>query len=258
MAEDFFYGSLARARNAASISKRGMALCRVFAAVPKGLRGIREKAGLCRKEMSMPMGGSLRTLYLLLFIACIAICENAAAADNAVTAREIFAKMPESIFESTAEGLDDKDKQDLLNCGRSEFWEIIQETPDAMVFSNLPFGEKTMGLRLFRNEIDGSTFIAAGTMDDPVCTIEFWKNDAFGRLVPVDGPDEPAISDFLKKGRKLPRNAQATILVCLDIGGVVARPVFWNKRGMLDIPLDNAVNFKWENGKFEKEITPIR
>ncbi len=62
----------------------------------------------------------------------------------------------------------------------------------------------------------------------------------------------------MKKGRKLPRNAQATILVCLDIGGVVARPVFWNKRGMLDIPLDNAVNFKWENGKFEKEITPIR
>ena len=102
-------------------------------------------------ERDVHAHGGLRTLYLLLFIACIAICENAAAADNAVTAREIFAKMPESIFESTAEGLDDKDKQDLLNCGRSGILgKLFRKRLTPWFFQICPFGEKTMGLRLFR------------------------------------------------------------------------------------------------------------
>lgn len=202
----------------------------------------------------------MRLICSIFLILCglMILCYKCYAAGNLPSAREIFINMPESIFESTAEGLGEKDKQDLLNCGRSEFWEILQETPDTMIFSSLPFGEKTLGIRLFRNETDGSTFIATGTMDEPVCTVEFWKNDSLGRLVPVEGPAEPEVSEFFRKGRKLPTRVQATSLVCLDIGGIVARPVFWNKKGMLEIPLDYSIIFKWDNGKFEKIIQPVK
>ena len=42
------------------------------------------------------------------------------AQESALTAREAFSALPTSIFENTAEGLEDEDKQQLLEAGRRE------------------------------------------------------------------------------------------------------------------------------------------
>lgn len=199
-----------------------------------------------------------KKIIVLAIFCVLSSADLSFSAANPLSARDVFIRLPESIFESTEEGLTEQDKNDLLNCGRSEFWEIIQETPDDMIFSSLPFGEKTVGLRLYRNDEDGSVNIAAGPMDEAVCTVEFWKSDVHGRLVPVEGPEEPPVGEFFKKGAKIPGKAQTTILICLDTEGIVAKPVFWNKKGILDVPVDNQILFNWQNGKFSKEIRPKR
>ena len=154
------------------------------------------------------------------------------AEDNGATARGMFTMLPTSIFETTAEGLSEADKQRLLAEGRTEFWEIAGETSDVLVFASLPFRDRAVGLRLFHNTADGST------------------------EVPIDTPQEPDAREFLGKGEKLPGNVTPTVLICLGLGGLKAVPVFWSSKGQVDVPLRNDVSFQWTGKGFEKRVTP--
>ena len=71
--------------------------------------------------------------------------------ESALTAREAFGALPTSIFENTAEGLEDEDKQQLLEEGQSEFGELAGESRDVIVFRALPFRDSGVALRLFRD-----------------------------------------------------------------------------------------------------------
>lgn len=175
--------------------------------------------------------------------------------DNGATARGMFTLLPPSIFETTAEGLSEADKQRLLAEGRTEFWEIAGETPDVLVFASLPFRDRAVGLRLFRNTEDGSTEVAVGTLGEPICTVELWRLDTSGRVVPIDTPPEPDAREFLGKGQKLPGNVTPTVLICLGLGGLKAEPVFWSSKGQVDVPLRNDVSFQWTGKGFEKRVT---
>lgn len=196
-----------------------------------------------------------RALALALLVA-LAVAGIARGEDNGATARGMFTMLPTTIFETTAEGLSEAEKQQLLLEGRTEFWEISGETPDVLVFASLPFRDRAVGLRLFRNEEDGSTEVAVGTLGEQICTVELWRQDISGRVVPVDTPPEPDAREFLGKGQKLPGNVMPTVLICLGLGGLKAEPVFWSSKGKVDLPLANEVSYQWTGKGFEKQVTP--
>ena len=100
------------------------------------------------------------------------------------------------------------------------------------MFAALPFRDTAVALRLFRNATDGSVLAALGTLGGAVCTLELWKVDASGRIVPVDTPQEPDVSAFFAPGRKMPPDVQATVMICLGLGGLKAQPLFWTSTGM--------------------------
>ena len=160
------------------------------------------------------------------------------------------------IFENTPEGLSPQEKQKLLSAGHSEFWEIAGETEDVLVFASMPFRDTAVALRLFRNAADGSVLAAFGTLGGAVCTLELWRVDATGRAVPVDTPQEPDISAFFAPGRKMPPDVQATVMICLGLGGLKAQPMFWTSTGMAHVPVDNDVSFQWNGKSFEKLVQP--
>lgn len=198
-------------------------------------------------------------LVVILFAAFSIFAVNARLAlaeDYGATARGIFIMLPTSVFESTPEGLSEEEKQELLANGSSEFWEIAGETPDVMVFTTLPFRDKAIGLRLFRNNVDGSVDVAIGTLGEPVCTLELWRLDSNGRLVPVDTPEEPAIGEFFGREHKLSSRIRYSVLVCLGAGGLMATPIFWNDAGMLPSKIRNEINYLWTGDKFEKRVQP--
>lgn len=203
-----------------------------------------------------------RHIHALLLVLSLAVLPQltlgaeAEAAEKGATARSIFALLPESIFENTPEGLSPVEKQKLLSVGRSEFWEVAGETEDVMVFAALPFRDTAVALRLFRNASDGSVLAALGTLGGSVCTLELWRVDASGRIVPVDTPPEPDVSSFFASGRKMPPDVQATVMICLGLGGLKAQPLFWTSTGMADLPVDNDVSFQWTGRNFERQIRP--
>lgn len=170
------------------------------------------------------------------------------------SARGIFALLPPSIFENTPEGLSERAKQELLATGRSEFWELQAETVDMLIFAELPFGDRSVALRLFRNEKDGSIEIALGTLGEEICSLELWRMDASGRLVPVDAPDEPKFGEFFAKKR--PKTNGQTVLLCLSPRGLEAKPILWSKRGSSLVRPDYDINFIWDGTRFRKEKLP--
>ncbi len=196
-----------------------------------------------------------RILLLLLFLFLYA--ENTRAEDYGYTARGIFLMLPAGVFESTPEGLTESEKQELVVNGKSEFWEISGESPDVLVFTALPFRDTSIGLRIFRNDQNGSVEAAIGTLGEPVCTLELWRLDTSGRLIPIDTPAEPEPSEFFSKKHKLPKNIKHSVLICLGSGGLEARPIFWNDRGMLPARVENNINYQWTGSAFKKLIKPV-
>ena len=176
--------------------------------------------------------------------------------ESARTAREACGARPTSIFENTAEGLEDEDKQQLLEEGQSEFWELAGESRDVIVFRALPFRDSGVALRLFRDADDGSAVAAIGTLGTELCTVELWRVDASGRTVPVDVPQEPDIQEFFAKGQPVPDDVNPSVLICLGMGGLRAHPVFWNKTGMLYLPLANEIGYRWDGHRFQKVVRP--
>lgn len=181
-----------------------------------------------------------------LWLASSAICEEIANP----TARGVFSELPPTIFENTPGGLDETGKQALLQTGSSQYWEIEGETPDILVITELPFKERAVAVRLFRNYLDGSVEIVVGTLGDPVCSLEIWRLDASGRLVPVEAPQEPEIGEFFK--RKPRKGQQSSVRICLGLGGLWAKPVFWNQYGVVEPEVDNEISYQWNGSEFRK------
>lgn len=191
----------------------------------------------------------------LVLLACLCQPGLAGAEDYGPTARGMFALLPSSIFENTTEGLTEDAKQELLREGRSEFWEIAGETADVLVLVERPFHDRAVALRLFRNEETGSTDVAVGTLGEPVCTVEMWRMDASGRIVPADTPAEPKVGEFFRKRRK--RSAGYSVLICLGMGGLGARPILWDKGGFVNPETDYEISFQWNGKGFEKLRRPV-
>lgn len=207
-----------------------------------------------RQRVKMFRKPFVSLIFFLLFIPAA----GAVAEDYGATARGLFTMLPASIFESTAEGLSEDDKQKLLLEGVTDFWEIAAESSDVLVFASLPFRERAIALRLFRNEHDGSTEVAVGTLGEEPCSLELWRLDSFGRLVPVESPGEPPVAEFLGAGRKLPRGIRFGALICMGNNGLKAVPQFWSSGGKAAFRVDNEINFTWNGREFEKRISPIK
>lgn len=175
---------------------------------------------------------------------------TAAYGNGQPTARDLFSRLPMTIFENTAAGLDEISRQTLLQNGTSGYWEILDESQDAIVFAELPFRDNEVALRLFRNEEDGSIVAAIGTLGAPVCTVELWREDVNGRIMPIDAPAEPDINEFFK--HRPEKAQQYSVLICLGLDGLRAKPVFWNEYGVVEPRVDNEISFKWTGKGFEK------
>lgn len=173
-----------------------------------------------------------------------------------VTARAIFRELPSSIFDNTAEGLPDEEKERLLENGQCEFWEVVGETDDVIAFRALPFRDSAVALRLFRNTENGEILAAIGTLGVPICALELWKRDRSGRIIPADTPEEPDIREFFDARVPQPADVTASVLPCLGLGGLKAQVVFWGSTGMVHLPVARDIGWHWTGRSFEKIVRP--
>jgi hypothetical protein len=215
-------------------------------------------AGVVRMFPHVKEGGSMRRLrnvVLFCLLACCVVPARALAGDERdISPREVFALLPGTIFENTVEGLSEGEKQRLLAEGQAEFWQLAEETEDSLLFSALPFHDSAVALRLFHAASGDFCLAVAGTIGGPLCTLEFWRIDNAGRIVPVEAPSEPDIRDFLEDGQVLPKNIQPSTILCLDFDGLKAQPLFWSSAGLVDVSVARQVRYHWNGSGFEKQL----
>jgi hypothetical protein len=167
---------------------------------------------------------------------------------------EIFRLLPATIFENTLEGLNEDEKERLLDYGKSEYWILLPDSRDSLELVSLPFGDTRVFVHAYRVD-SGGTLALTGSRSGDVCTLELWRMSA-GNFAPVDTPPAPPVTDFFAKGNKMPRDVQASILFCLDEQGLEAQAVFWKRQGRAHVPVDNEVRYEWTGRHFEKQIRP--
>jgi len=165
---------------------------------------------------------------------------------------EIFRLLPATIFENTLEGLNEDEKERLLDYGKSEYWLLVPDSPDSLELISLPFGDTRVFVHVYRED-GGGTLALTGSRSEGFCTLELWRMRR-GHFAPVDAPPEPPVVDFFAKGNKMPKDVQASILFCLDGEGLEAQAVFWNRQGRAHVPVDREVRYAWNGRKIEKQI----
>lgn len=172
--------------------------------------------------------------------------------------REFFARVPLTLFENTPEGMGEEERLELLELGTSAYWKIRDETELTLSFESLPFGESVVSVRLFPHKSQGAgqgfMLAAIGTSASSMCTMELWREDKSGRMVPEDTPHEPPIADFFQAGHGVPKDVEPAVLLCLGPQGLEAMPIFWNTSGMAHVPVDNRVIYQWTGTAFEKKV----
>ena len=86
--------------------------------------------------------------FTCLAAACLALLLVRTAQARELTALEIFAQLPITLFENTPEGLSEDEKLRLIEQGSSEFWEVERFDADRLVLVSRPFGETRVMLRV--------------------------------------------------------------------------------------------------------------
>lgn len=171
-------------------------------------------------------------------------------------ARAVFWRLPTTIFENTVPGLSESEKYELLVQGATEHWAIRHSSHDVLEISEVPDGEATVLLRVFRG--NGYVLAAVGTDSGPVCSTELWRLDAGGGAEPVDTPPEPNILDFFAPGTRIPPDVTASLPFCVRPEGLEVRPLFWTSIGLAHVPVDNAVFYVWTGTRFSKRVVSLR
>lgn len=180
------------------------------------------------------------------------------AEDVGPTARGLFMLLPSSIFEESPEGLTESAKEDLLNDGKSDYWEITEEDPDTLVFNALPFNERSISLRLFRDYENGKVLAIFGTAGETPCALELWQVDMTGRAVPAEAPHEPQLREFYKKKAKIQAKDHYSIFLCLKGDKLEAAPYIYRGGELRPALVDNKITYAWDGKTFEKKIERLK
>lgn len=191
----------------------------------------------------------LALAMVLLSSASVALCVPE------LTARDVFWRLPATVFEGTVDGLSERDKYELLTRGFTEHWVIRAATPDTLELESLRDKDVSVLLRLFRNS--ETTVAAIGTDSGPVCITELWRLGSRSRATPMLAPPEPHLLDFFTPGKRIPPGLTASMPFCVRQEGLEVRPLFWTSTGVADVKPDNAVFYVWDGDHFSKRIIPL-
>lgn len=198
----------------------------------------------------------LVTLTATLALAAATGAATAHAAGGQVTALDMFRMLPATIFENTAEGLTEEEKQQLADEGETDFWAVIESTPEHFVVGALPLLDTRVSVRVFRAD-NGDTLAAMGVQNGEACALELWRRKADGRLAPVAAPDEPGIAEFFAAGYRLPAGMSPSVMLCLGEDDLEARALLWTATGLAQVKFDHRVLYRWNGSAFSKVVQPV-
>ncbi len=180
---------------------------------------------------------------------------HAAESTRQWTPKQLFMQIPPSIFDNTPSPITEEEKELILECGYSANWAVSHNDADTLFISTIKGDFADVAVHVFRNAGGGVAAIGARAQDN--CAAELWSFDASGRIVPLQNPEDPPVQDFLSPNVLLAPGITYTTKICLEGAQLEAKPSFWGKEGMVQVPVANRVFFRWNGTSFAKFVAPV-
>lgn len=171
------------------------------------------------------------------------------------TAAQFLAQLPASIFDNTTQGMSEPAKQQLLEQGKADGWEISQQTNRSIVVSQTDSGQSTVQLIVYAAPPD--QLIAVHTQNGQNTTLDFWRYTAASQQLVQVGLSPsffPQITgnDFLAAEEKLPDACRATIIYTMNEDGTISvEPYTWMESVFEERTIVYTIQLIWDGKKFQ-------
>ncbi len=176
--------------------------------------------------------------------------------DNAIAMKSLLKLSPLSIFEKTAAGLSSSEKATLLQKGKTESWEITQESPSKLVVAARDKSDDEVKLYFLKNNKNADGKLAIETTSGKTSDIQLWQyNNQKNSLEKSDPLKKYSANEFVSKTDKLPASYKPQLhYTFIDDQTIEVSLYTWMDKAFENREIMNRVFLKWNGGNFEEQL----
>lgn len=171
---------------------------------------------------------------------------------ESIDMKSLFRLSPLSVFENTTDGLTSTEKETLIKDGKSESWEITEETNSRLALNSVTNAAVELHYFKHKNSTDGTLGIT--TANGQTSNLQLWKYSN-RNLEKENNPIKINANDFVSEKDKLPDSFQPQLQYSfLDDEKIEVSLYTWMVNEFEKRKVINKVFLKWDGDKFIKEI----
>lgn len=159
-----------------------------------------------------------------------------------------------SIFDKTAAGITSSEKEALIEKGKSESWEIIEETKTKLVIKGLD--TDAVQLYFLKNKNNSDGLLAVETTNGKTSEIQLWKYfDKNKSIEKSSDLKKYSANDFVSKEDELADSYKPVLhYQFIDDQTIEVTLHTWMEKEFENREVINRVFLKWNGENFEEEI----
>lgn len=173
---------------------------------------------------------------------------------EAIDVKALLKLSPLSIFDKTATGLTSSEKEALIEKGKSESWEIIDETKTKLVING--FGTDAVELYFLKNKNNSDGLLAVETRNGKTSEIQLWKYfDKNKSIEKSSDLKKYSANDFVSQEDELPNSYKPQLQYgFVDDQTIEVSLYTWMDKEFENREVINKIFLKWNGESFEEEI----
>ena len=176
--------------------------------------------------------------------------------DVAMDMKTLFKLSPLSIFDETAAGLSTSEKETLTKKGKSESWEITQESPSKLIIGATDRSDDEVKFYFLKNSKNAGGQLAVETTNGETSAIQLWTYLSKNNSLEKSGKlKEYSANAFVSKADKLPDSYRPQLHYnFIDDQTVEVSLYTWMDEAFENREIINKIFLKWNGEKFEEQI----
>lgn len=173
---------------------------------------------------------------------------------NNTSIRSLFTLSPLSIFDKTSVGMSASEKETLLQKGKSESWEIINEANTKLIIKGLE--SDVVKLYFLKNKNDSNGLLAVETTNGKTSNVQLWNySEKNKKIEKGDDLKKFSANDFVSQENKLPNSYQPQLhYEFINNQKIEVSLYTWMDKEFGDREVINKIFLEWNGESFEEKI----
>ncbi len=171
---------------------------------------------------------------------------------ESIDMKSLFRLSPLSVFENSTDGLTSAQKEALIKVGKSESWEVTEETNSRMALNSS--SNDAVELHYFKNKNSSGGTLGITTINGQTSNLQLWKYSN-SKLEKENNTIKTSANDFVSEKDKLPDSFQPQLQYSfIDDEKIEVSLYTWMVNEFEKRKVINKVFLKWDGDEFTKEV----